>query len=184
MRPIPRRRQPTTPGEILREEFLIPLGMTQRQLADHLACDVKVVNRMVNGRTSVTGEMALRLGATFRTTHEFWLNAPKAADLHHVARHLPSLPSRRFRRGSPGHPVAAGPVARALRPAVSRRARAFGGLARGGARGAARAGTAPGRVSRRRSGTRTAIDDRSSGSTLRPPAGAWRGARCPGRGPG
>jgi len=42
MRAIPRRRQPTTPGEILREEFLIPLGMTQKQLADHLACDVKV----------------------------------------------------------------------------------------------------------------------------------------------
>jgi len=37
---------------------LIPLGMTQRQLADHLACDVKVVNRIVNGRTSVTAEMA------------------------------------------------------------------------------------------------------------------------------
>src|SRR2546425_7549921 len=91
MRAIPRRRQPTTPGEILREEFLIPLGMTQKQLADHLACDVKVVNRIVNGRTSVTAEMVLKLGATFRTTPEFWLNAQKAVDLHHVARRLPGL---------------------------------------------------------------------------------------------
>ena len=66
MRAIPRRRQPTTPGEILREEFLIPHGMTQKQPADHLTCDVKVVNRIVNGRTSVTAEMALKLGATFR----------------------------------------------------------------------------------------------------------------------
>jgi addiction module HigA family antidote len=54
-----RQREPTGPGEILREEFLVPLGMTQKQLADHLRCDVKVVNRLVNGRTSVTAEMAL-----------------------------------------------------------------------------------------------------------------------------
>jgi addiction module HigA family antidote len=92
MRAVPRRRQPTTPGEILREEFLVPLGMTQKELADHLACDVKVVNRIVNGRTSVTAEMALKLGATFRTTPEFWLNAQKAVDLHRAARRMSSLP--------------------------------------------------------------------------------------------
>ena len=57
------RRQPTSPGEILREEFLVPLGMTQKQLADHLGCDIKVVNRIVNGRTSVSAGMALKLGA-------------------------------------------------------------------------------------------------------------------------
>ncbi len=54
------RRQPTSPGEILKEEYLDPLGMTQKELADHLGCDVKVINRMVNGRTSVTTEMALK----------------------------------------------------------------------------------------------------------------------------
>ena len=41
-----RRRPPTGPGEILHEEFLLPLGMTQKQLADHVACDVKVINRI------------------------------------------------------------------------------------------------------------------------------------------
>src|SRR5882762_11559869 len=92
MRAMPRRRRPTTPGEILREEFLIPLGMTQKQLADHLACDVKVVNRIVNGRTSVTAEMALKLGAAFRTTPEFWLNAQKAVDLYNAAKKLKTLP--------------------------------------------------------------------------------------------
>ena len=51
-------RKPTTPGEILHEEFLQPCGMSQKELADHLGCDVKVVNRIVNGRTSVTAEMA------------------------------------------------------------------------------------------------------------------------------
>jgi antitoxin HigA-1 len=92
MREVTRRRRPTTPGEILREEFLLPLRLTQRQLAGHLGCDLKVINRIINGRTSVTAEMALKLGAAFRTSPEFWLNAQKAVDLHRAARHLSSLP--------------------------------------------------------------------------------------------
>ena len=87
------KREPTRPGEILREEFLIPLGMTQKQLADHLGCDVKVVNRLVNGRTSVSAEMALKLGATFRTSAEFWLNAQKAVDLYRAQQKLTTLPA-------------------------------------------------------------------------------------------
>lgn len=92
MRPMTRQRQPTSPGEILREEFLEPIGMTQRQLAEHLGCDVKVVNRVVNGRTSVTAEMALKLAATFRTSPEFWLNAQKAVDLYRASRRVTRLP--------------------------------------------------------------------------------------------
>lgn len=92
MRDRSRSRKPTGPGEILREEFLVPLGMTQSHLADHLGCDVKVVNRIVNGRSSVTAEMALKLAASFRTTPEFWLNAQKAVDLHRAVGRIPSLP--------------------------------------------------------------------------------------------
>jgi antitoxin HigA-1 len=92
-------RRPTPPGEILREEFLRPLGMTQKQLADHLGCDVKVVNRLVNGRTLLTAEMALRLGAALRTTPGFWLNAQKAVDLYDAARQLRKLP-KPLRRAS------------------------------------------------------------------------------------
>jgi addiction module HigA family antidote len=99
MRELTRRREPTTPGEILREEFLLPLGMTQKELADHLGCDVKVINRVINGRTSVTAETALKLGATFRTSPEFWLNAQKAVDLHQAARHLSNLPKPLLRAG-------------------------------------------------------------------------------------
>jgi addiction module HigA family antidote len=99
MRDLTRRRKPTTPGEILREEFLLPLGMTQRQLAGHLGCDLKVINRIINGRTSVTAEMALKLGAAFRTSPEFWLNAQKAVDLHQAARHLAGLPKPLLRAG-------------------------------------------------------------------------------------
>jgi len=99
MRDLTRRREPTTPGEILREEFLIPLNMTQKQLADHLRCDVKVINRIVNGRSSVTAEMALKLGATFRVSPEFWLNAQKAVDLHQAASQLSNLPKPLLRAG-------------------------------------------------------------------------------------
>jgi addiction module HigA family antidote len=86
------RRKPTSPGEILREEFLLPLKLSQKDVAESLACDVKVVNRIVNGRTSVSAEMALKLGAAFRTTPEFWLNAQKAVDLYEAARRLGRLP--------------------------------------------------------------------------------------------
>ena len=88
-----KNRQPTSPGEILREEFLGPLGLTQKELADHLGCDVKVINRLVNGRTSVSAEMAIKLCAAFRTSAEFWLNAQKAVDLYHAAASATDLPS-------------------------------------------------------------------------------------------
>ena len=87
-----RKRPPTTPGEILHEEFLAPLGMTQKELADHIGCDLKVINRIVNGRTSVSAEMALKLGATFRISPGFWLNAQKAVDLHRAGSKLANLP--------------------------------------------------------------------------------------------
>ena len=99
MRERARRRKPTTPGEILREEFLLPLGMTQRQLAGHLGCDLKVINRIINGRASLTARMALKLGAAFRTSPEFWLNAQKAVDLHQAARRLSRLPKPLLRAG-------------------------------------------------------------------------------------
>lgn len=80
------KRITTAPGEILSEEFLKPLGMTQKGLANHLGCDVKVINRIVNERTSVTAETALKLAATFGTTPEFWLNAQQALDLYHASK--------------------------------------------------------------------------------------------------
>jgi len=76
----------------LHEEFLKPLGLTQKQIADHLGCDVKVINRIVNGRTAVTAEMALKLGATFGTSAEFWLNAQKAVDIYRASLRIHRLP--------------------------------------------------------------------------------------------
>ena len=85
-------RPPTTPGEILKEEFLVPMGITQGELASHLGCDVKVINRIVNARVGVTAEMALRLAAALKTTPEFWLNAQKAVDLYNAAKQIKNLP--------------------------------------------------------------------------------------------
>lgn len=92
-----RRREPTSPGEILSEEFLKPLGLTQKRLADHLSCHVKVINRIVNGQSGVTPAMALKLGAAFQTTPEFWLNAQKAVDLFRASEALGALPDSLLR---------------------------------------------------------------------------------------
>ena len=87
-------RQPTIPGEILQEEFLEPLKLTQKHLADHLRCDVKVINRIVNGRSSITAGMAVRLSAALGTSPEFWLNAQQAIDLYRAAKRAKHLPTR------------------------------------------------------------------------------------------
>lgn len=86
------KRKPTGPGEILQEEFLGPLKITQRRLAEYLGCDIKVINRIINGRAGLTATMALKLAATFKTSPEFWLNAQKAVDIYEAARQLKRLP--------------------------------------------------------------------------------------------
>ena len=85
------QREPTTPGEILSEEFLNPLGVTQAELAAHIGCDVKVINRIVNGRSSLTAEMA-RLGAALNMSPEFWLNAQQAVDIYQASKRIRKVP--------------------------------------------------------------------------------------------
>ena len=87
------KRKPTSPGEILDEEFLRPLGITQRALAEHLDCDYKVINRIVNERSQVTPEMATKLAQAFETTPDFWLNAQRAVDLWSLSRGRPKIRS-------------------------------------------------------------------------------------------
>ena len=94
-----KKRKPTTPGEILKEEFLIPLKITQKELADHLNCDVKVINRIVNARASVSAEMALKLGAALRMSADFWLNAQNAVSLYEASKTLQSLPNPIYKAG-------------------------------------------------------------------------------------
>jgi len=89
-----RKRMPTQPGEILREEFLIPMAITQKKLADHIGVDIKVINRLVNGRTSVSPELAVKLAATFGTSPDLWLNAQRAVDLYIANKEIKKLPKQ------------------------------------------------------------------------------------------
>ena len=71
---IPTNRVPTHPGEMLLEEFLNPLGLTQRELAAAIRVPYQRVNELVNGRRSITPSTALRLAKYFDVSPAFWLN--------------------------------------------------------------------------------------------------------------
>ena len=79
---IPTHRSPTPPGEMLLEEFLKPLGMTQAELAKRIRVPYVRVNEIVHGKRRVTPSTALRLAKAFGTSPEFWLNGQLALDLH------------------------------------------------------------------------------------------------------
>ena len=89
-----RNRKPTMPGEVLRHEFLEPADLTQTDLARHLGCDVKTINRLVNGHTRVTPKLARLLAAALGTTDRFWLNLQNAVDLFEAEQDIDELPSR------------------------------------------------------------------------------------------
>ena len=75
------RMRPIHPGEILREEYLVPLGMSANELAHAIGVAANRVTEIVRERRSITAETALRLGRAFRTTPAFWLNLQTAFDL-------------------------------------------------------------------------------------------------------
>jgi addiction module HigA family antidote len=74
-------REPTRPGEIIREDYLGPLSITINELASVLGVSRKTLSKIVNGRGAVTPDMALRLSRAFNTTPDFWLNLQKNHDL-------------------------------------------------------------------------------------------------------
>ena len=71
---VPINREPTHPGEILREEFLQPMGITQQELAAGIHVPYQRVNELINGKRGVTPSTALRLAKYFGTTPGFWMN--------------------------------------------------------------------------------------------------------------
>ena len=78
---LPENRIPTHPGEILREQFLEPLGLTQVALAAHLGVPVQRINEIVRGKRGVTPETAWLLSQAFDTTPEFWIGLQANHDL-------------------------------------------------------------------------------------------------------
>ena len=87
-----RKRKPTSVGEILKEEYLIPLGLSQKKFSDHIGCDFKTINRIVNEKVSLTSEMAIKIASACNTTPEFWLNAQRATDLFYAIKRIKKLP--------------------------------------------------------------------------------------------
>jgi addiction module HigA family antidote len=79
---IPTHRTPTHPGEMLSEEFLKPMGLTQRQLSDAIHVPYQRINEIVNGRRGVTPSTALRLSKFFGVSPDFWLNLQLRWDLY------------------------------------------------------------------------------------------------------
>ena len=77
----PTNRPPTHPGEMLREEFLIPMNLTQKELADAIQVPYQRINEIVSGKRGVTPSTALRLAKFFGMSAEFWLNLQVRFDL-------------------------------------------------------------------------------------------------------
>jgi len=79
---IPTNRTPTHPGEMLLEEFLNPMGLTQREVADAIHVPYQRINDIVNGRRGITPSTALRLAKYFNMSPEFWMNVQLRWDMY------------------------------------------------------------------------------------------------------
>lgn len=89
---LPKNRVPTHPGEVLLEEFLKPLGVSQVAFAQHLEIPVQRVNELVRGKRGVTPETAWLLAGALGTTPEFWITLQVN---HELAK---SRPTRKVRQ--------------------------------------------------------------------------------------
>lgn len=72
---------PVHPGEVLREEFLNPMGLSQNKLAVNIGVPARRINEIVHEKRSVTADTALRLGRFFGTSSEFWIGLQSQYDL-------------------------------------------------------------------------------------------------------
>src|SRR6476661_5059237 len=101
---IETRRRPVSVGEMLTAEFLVPLGLTQGELAAAMGVGRKHVNELCNGRRAVTADTALMLARVFGNSPDFWLNTQRRTDLwealHTAARRQRILRARPFRRAA------------------------------------------------------------------------------------
>lgn len=98
MNRIPTHRPPTHPGEMLREEFLRPLALTQRELALRLGISYPRVNELIHKKRGVTPSTALRLEQLFGMEAQFWMNLQVAWDLYQAQRSSEAPAIRRIQR--------------------------------------------------------------------------------------
>lgn len=99
---IPTNRPPTHPGEMLREEFLIPMNLTQKELADSIQVPYQRINEIVSGKRGVTPSTALRFAKYFGMSADFWLNLQIKFDLYFAQKKEKQVLERiRQKRNSP-----------------------------------------------------------------------------------
>lgn len=79
---VPTHREPTHPGEMLLEEFLKPMGLSQRDLARGIRVPYQRVNELINGRRGITPGTALRLAKFFGNSPGFWMNLQLRRDIY------------------------------------------------------------------------------------------------------
>ena len=79
---IPTHRAPTHPGEMLLEEFLKPMGITQKELANAINVPYQRINEIINGKRGITPSTALRLAKVFGVSADFWMNIQLRWDLY------------------------------------------------------------------------------------------------------
>lgn len=79
---IPTHREPTHPGEMLIEEFLIPMGISQKNLADSIHVPYQRINEIINKKRGITPSTALRLAKFFGLSEDFWMNIQLRCDLY------------------------------------------------------------------------------------------------------
>ena len=103
---IPAKRIPTHPGEILEQEFLKPIGISQVAFSAHLGVPVQRINELVRGKRGITPETAWLLSQALNTTPEFWLNLQMTFDL------AQNRPRREIRALRPASKPAAGTLGR------------------------------------------------------------------------
>ncbi|HUO24369.1 MAG TPA: HigA family addiction module antitoxin [Candidatus Aquilonibacter sp.] len=78
---LPRERIATHPGEVLLEEYIRPLGLTQAALASEMGISTNRLNELIKGKRGITADTALRLARRFHTSPEFWMNLQSAYEL-------------------------------------------------------------------------------------------------------
>ena len=94
------KRKPVSPGEMIREEFLKPMNLTQQALADAMGVTRRTVNEICNDKRGITADTALMLSRVFGNSPDFWLNTQHRSDLWHAMHD-----KKRATRIEKAHPV-------------------------------------------------------------------------------
>jgi addiction module HigA family antidote len=93
---LKRGMKPEHPGEILKEMYIAPLGLSQVAVAENIGVTRKTLSMLLNGHQGISAEMALRLSKAFGTSPDFWLNLQRQHDLWIAKQHVKLTSIRRF----------------------------------------------------------------------------------------